>query len=133
MKEQIAYETYRDSLKSRTRNWHELKAEAVHKDKANEIFDTWLRENKSDILPRYFMGEYDAIPQHTKDGWEAFVDHASNGAEEAWNNYADVARSNFHKDKGITLPRYETLGPDQQIAVAHAVTNVLERSLSFGR
>lgn len=77
------------------------------------------------------MGEYDAMPQHTKDGWHAFADNASNGGEAAWNKYADVARSNFHGDKGIVLPRYETLAPDQKIAVEHAVTSVLERSDVF--
>ena len=131
MKAQIAYEAYRDSLISRTRNWHELKAEAEHRDKTDEVFDIWLKENKSDALARYFMGEYDAMPEHTKNGWEAFADNASNGIEDAWNNYADAARSNFHKDKGIYLPRYETLDPDQKLAVEHAVTHVLELSHSF--
>lgn len=131
MTAQIAYEAYRDSLQSHTRNWHALKAEAEHKDKSDEMFDAWLRENKRDELSRFFMGEYDAMPEHTKDGWKAFAENASLGVEEAWNNYADAARSNFHKDRGILLPRYETLDPDQKIAVEHAVASVLARSPSF--
>lgn len=128
---QMAYESYRESLKSRTRNWHELKADAEHKDKSDETFDTWLSDNKREVLSRYFMGEYNLMPQHTKDGWEAFADNASNGLETAWNNYTDAARSNFHKDKGIFLARYATLDPDQKIAVEHAVNRVLEMSPSF--
>ena len=129
MKAQIAYEAYRDCLKSRTRNWHELRA--GHLDKTDDIFDTWLRENKSSAeLPRYFMGDYDSMPQHTKNGWEAFAENASEGFEAAWNKYADAAGANFHKDKGTFLPRYETLSSDQKIAVKHAVELVLERSYS---
>lgn len=130
MEEQIAYETYRDSLKSRTRSWHKLKAEAVHKDKTEEIFDIWLRENKHDNLSRYFMGDYNAMPQHTKDGWKAFVEHALNGAERAWNKYVDVAHLNFHGDKNIILPRYNDLDLDQQSALEQAITKVLEPSYS---
>lgn len=77
------------------------------------------------------MGEYDSMPKHTKEGWEAFAHHASNGVEEAWNHYADAARSNFHKDEGIFLPRYETLDPDQKTAAEHAVTSVLGHSPSL--
>ena len=133
MSAQIAYEAYRDHLKSRTRNWHLLKAEEAHKDIEDDAFDKWLIENKSDELTRYFMGEYDDMPEHSKGGWEAFVEHASEGAEAAWNNYAVAAVSNFHKEKGVTLPRYETLAPDQQEAVGVAVRSVLECSPSFGR
>lgn len=128
MREQTAYEAYRESLHSRTRNWHELRKSAEHKDKSDEVFDTWLKENQSDSLSRYFMGDYDAMPEHTKAGWAAFAENAANGPEEAWNSYANAARSNFHKDKGILLPRYDAIDPDQQAAVQHAVERVLELS-----
>ena len=69
MKAQIAYEAYRVSLKSRTRNWHELKRNKEHEDKSDEVFDAWLKENKASMLSRYYMGEFDAMPPHSQAGW----------------------------------------------------------------
>ena len=131
----LAYQAYREYLQSRTRNWHEIKKTPEHNEKSAEAFDEWLRTHEAANLPRYFMGEYDAMPSHTKEGWDAFADNAPSGSEEAWNSYAEAARSNFHKDKGITLPRYETLDADQQEAVTAAVTSVLAtmRRLSVGK
>lgn len=131
MNAQIAYEAYRDSLKSRTRKWHELRAVPAHQNMADEMLDAWIREHHKDTVTYYFMGEYQDMPEHTKSGWVAFAEHAGDGAETAWSNYCIAARSNFHKGKGIVLPRYEALAPDQQEAVQYAVMQVLEHSSSF--
>lgn len=122
MSGQIAYEVYREALASRTRNWHELKREEAHAQKTDQDFDQWLRENKPEELNRYFMGDYDAMPAHTKAGWEAFATHAGKGVESAWNNYADKACSNFHRERGIILPRYDELADSQKEAISRAVS-----------
>ena len=121
----IAYQAYRKYLQSRTRNWHELKKTVANHENTPEAFDEWLRTQVDANLPRYFMGDYDAMPPHTKKGWHAFAENAGGGPEAAWNSYADAALSNFHKDSGTTLPRYETLDKDQQEAITSAITCVL--------
>jgi hypothetical protein len=133
MKAEIAYQVYRDSLQARTRNWHELRADPIHKDISNEELDRWVEKYKADQLSRFFMGEYDAMPPHTKKGWEAFAENAEHGAESAWNSYVVAAQLNFHKDKAIVivLPLYERLAVEQKEAVANAVTRVLKPDMSF--
>lgn len=130
MSGQIAYEAYREALASRTRNWHELKRDVDHAQKTDEGFDRWLRENRPEELNRYFMGDYDAMPDHTKAGWGAFATHADEGVESAWSHYVDEAIANFHGDRTIVLPRYEELAKDQKDAVSAAVLACWSASVS---
>jgi hypothetical protein len=120
----VAYEAYKTILKSHTRNWFELKEKSEHKGRSDEGFDRWLKDNESDKLNRYFMGDYESMPAHTKAGWDAFADKAGEGAEVAWNNYVTVAKLNFHKV--LPLPNFMELMLDQQAALKAAVSCVLE-------
>lgn len=131
MTAQIAYETYREALHARTRNWHVEKAKPEHQSKSDIEFDQWLRDNQAAMLNRYFMGSFDAMPAHTTSGWEAFAEHAEEGPESAWNNYVKAAVLNFHGDKGLTLPIYTALDPDQREAVHCAVEGVMDYKAQF--
>ena len=131
MNGQIAYEAYRNFLNSRTRRWHELKALPEHENKSDDDLDAWIKENFHDRVDNYFMGDYEAMPEHSKQGWNAFAEHVSDGPEAAWHAYCEVAKLNFHQQKQITLPRYVTLASDQQAAIESAVQKVLDQSFSF--
>ncbi len=61
------------------------------------------------------------MPAHTKAGWEAFAEHAAEGAEAAWASYVAAARLNFHGDAAFVLPAYGSLAADQKDALEAAV------------
>lgn len=125
MNGQTAYEAYKASLNSRTRPWYDLKSRSEHEGREAAEFDQWLKENKPDELTRFFMGDYELMPSHSREGWEAFAAAAiekPNEPAEAWNSYASKADLNFHKDRRI--PFFEQLATDQKDAIKVAMDAV---------
>lgn len=132
MTARIAYEAYKNYLRCRTRNWHKLKEQPEHATRTDKELDRWIKKTYGSLeLKRYFMGSFEAMPEHTLRGWESFAESAQDGAEAAWNSYTQSALQNFHQDPQTPLPLYNELLLDQQDAVLHAVQTMLEDSYSI--